>query len=241
MIPSSDNRFTAFGRVFSGKVATGQKVRILGPNYQPGKKTDLFVKSIQRVVIMMGRYTETVADIPAGNTCGLIGVDQFLLKSGTITTCETACCIKTMKFAVSPVVRVAVNVKNSADLPKLVAATRATVWASEIEPSDAPGAQTFKENAHFHFGELSVKTLYTFGHSPGMTSFVVTGLSWPLAIVGDSIFASSMGGSPTHFKDQFENNRTKLMTLYRDTVFACCQGPLTTLTQERVHNPFFSR
>jgi len=120
MIPSGDNRFTAFGRVFSGKIATGQKVRILGPNYQPGKKTDLFVKSIQRVVIMMGRYTETVADIPAGNTCGLVGVDAYLVKSGTITTCETACCIKTMKFAVSPVVRVAVAVKNSADLPKLV-------------------------------------------------------------------------------------------------------------------------
>jgi len=92
----------------------------LGPNYTPGKKTDLFLKSIQRVVIMMGRYTETVPDIPAGNTCGLIGIDQFLVKSGTITTCETACCIKTMKFAVSPVVRVAVQVKNSADLPKLV-------------------------------------------------------------------------------------------------------------------------
>jgi elongation factor 2 len=120
MIPSGDNRFTAFGRVFSGKVSTGQKVRILGPNYEPGKKTDLFVKSIQRVVIMMGRYTETVADIPAGNTCGIIGIDAYLVKSGTITTCETACCIKTMKFAVSPVVRVAVAVKNSADLPKLV-------------------------------------------------------------------------------------------------------------------------
>jgi elongation factor 2 len=120
MIPGADNRFTAFGRVFSGKVSTGQKVRILGPNYSPGKKTDLFLKSIQRVVIMMGRNTETVADIPAGNTCGLIGIDQFLVKSGTITTSETACCIKTMKFAVSPVVRVAVSVKNSADLPKLV-------------------------------------------------------------------------------------------------------------------------
>jgi len=120
MIPGADNRFTAFGRVFSGKIGTGQKVRILGPNYAPGKKTDLFVKSIQRVVIMMGRYTETVADIPAGNTCGLIGVDAYLVKSGTITTCESACCIKTMKFAVSPVVRVAVNVKNSSDLPKLV-------------------------------------------------------------------------------------------------------------------------
>lgn len=120
MIPQSDNRFIAFGRVFSGKVATGQKVRILGPNYTPGKKTDMFVKSIQRVVIMMGRTTETVVDIPAGNTCGLIGIDQYLVKSGTITTSETACCIKTMKFAVSPVVRVAVSVKNSADLPKLV-------------------------------------------------------------------------------------------------------------------------
>lgn len=120
MIPGADNRFTAFGRVFSGKVGTGQKVRILGPNFEPGKKTDLFQKSIQRVVIMMGRYTETVADIPAGNTCGLIGVDAYLVKSGTITTSETACCIKTMKFAVSPVVRVAVAVKNSADLPKLV-------------------------------------------------------------------------------------------------------------------------
>lgn len=120
MIPGADNRFTAFGRVFSGKVATGQKVRILGPNYVPGKKTDLYQKSIQRVVIMMGRFTETVPDIPAGNTCGLIGIDQFLVKSGTITTLDTACCIKTMKFTVSPVVRVAVSVKNSADLPKLV-------------------------------------------------------------------------------------------------------------------------
>jgi elongation factor 2 len=120
MIPGADNRFVAFGRVFSGKVTTGQKVRILGPNYEAGKKTDLFQKNIQRVVIMMGRYTETVADIPAGNTCGLVGVDQYLVKAGTITNIESACCIKTMKFAVSPVVRVAVAVKNSTDLPKLV-------------------------------------------------------------------------------------------------------------------------
>eukprot|EP01038_Epipyxis_sp_PR26KG_P009049 gene9049-12203_t len=120
MIPGANNRFTAFGRVFSGKIGTGQKVRILGPNYTPGKKTDLFIKSIQSVVIMMGRKTETVPDIPAGNTCGLIGIDAYLVKSGTITSLETACCIKTMKFAVSPVVRVAVTVKNAADLPKLV-------------------------------------------------------------------------------------------------------------------------
>jgi elongation factor 2 len=121
MVPTSDKgRFYAFGRVFSGKIATGQKVRIMGPNYVPGKKTDLWVKNIQRTVIMMGRYTEQVADVPAGNTCALVGVDQYLLKSGTICTAEDAHCIKTMKFSVSPVVRCAVEPKNAADLPKLV-------------------------------------------------------------------------------------------------------------------------
>jgi len=121
MVPTSDKgRFYAFGRVFSGKIATGQKVRIMGPNYVPGKKSDIWIKNIQRTVIMMGRYTEQVADVPAGNTCALVGVDQYLLKSGTIATAEDAHCIKTMKFSVSPVVRCAVEPKNSADLPKLV-------------------------------------------------------------------------------------------------------------------------
>jgi elongation factor 2 len=121
MIPTSDKgRFYGFGRVFAGTVATGQKVRIMGPNYVAGKKTELWVKNIQRTVIMMGRYTEQVADVPAGNTCALVGVDQYLLKTGTIATEDDAHTIKTMKFSVSPVVQCAVEPKNSADLPKLV-------------------------------------------------------------------------------------------------------------------------
>ena len=51
MVPTSDKgRFYAFGRVFSGVVGTGQKVRIMGPNFTPGKKEDLYLKSIQRYV-----------------------------------------------------------------------------------------------------------------------------------------------------------------------------------------------
>merc|ERR1711862_420048 len=121
MVPTSDKgRFYAFGRVFSGTIASGNNVRIYGPNYVQGKKTELWVKNIQRVVIMMGKYSEQVPDVPAGNTCALVGVDQYLLKSGTLCTEEDAHCIKTMKFSVSPVVRCAVEPKNSADLPKLV-------------------------------------------------------------------------------------------------------------------------
>merc|ERR1712176_791105 len=92
----------------------------MGPNYIPGKKSDLWVKNIQRTLIMMGRFQEQVQDIPAGNTCGLVGVDQYLLKTGTITTYEAAHNMKVMKFSVSPVVRVAVEPKDPQQLPKLV-------------------------------------------------------------------------------------------------------------------------
>jgi len=119
MIPDG-GRFYAFGRVFSGTVSSGQKVRIQGPNYVPGSKNDLHVKNIQRVVIMMAGKYEGVPDVPCGNTVALVGVDAFLMKQGTITTAEDAHNIKVMKYSVSPVVRVAVSVKDAKDLPKLV-------------------------------------------------------------------------------------------------------------------------
>jgi hydroxyacylglutathione hydrolase len=128
-----------------------------------------------------------------------------------------------------------------ADLARLAADTSAEVWVHEREPAALPGARTFKENAHFHIGPLAIKTLLTSGHSPGMTTYYISGLSWPLAIVGDAIFASSMGGSATHFAEQYRNNREKILTLPRDTVLACGHGPLTTLGQEKQHNPFFAR
>ncbi|DBA93356.1 hypothetical protein WJX79_008222 [Trebouxia sp. C0005] len=123
MIPASDKgRFFAFGRVFAGKVATGQKVRILGPNYVPGSKKDLYIKTVQRTVLCMGRRQEAVEDVPCGNTVAMVGLDQFITKNATLTNekCDDAHPIKAMKFSVSPVVRVAVEPKVASDLPKLV-------------------------------------------------------------------------------------------------------------------------
>jgi glyoxylase-like metal-dependent hydrolase (beta-lactamase superfamily II) len=128
-----------------------------------------------------------------------------------------------------------------ADLPKFAAETKAEVWASELEPAPIAGTKTFKENAHFHLGPLAIKTLLTSGHSPGLTTFYITGLSWPIAVVGDAVFASSMGGSATHFAEQLRNDREKIFSLPNDTVLACGHGPLSTLGQEKKHNPFFTR
>jgi len=155
MVPTSDKgRFYAFGRVFAGTVKTGQKVRIMGPNYVPGKKDDLVIKSIQRTVLMMGRTTEAIEDCPCGNTIALVGIDAYLVKSGTITTSEVAHNFKIMKFSVSPVVRVAVETKNPSDLPKLVEGLK------RLSKSD-PCVQCFTEESGEHIvagaGELHLE------------------------------------------------------------------------------------
>ncbi len=129
-----------------------------------------------------------------------------------------------------------------ADLNRLAdAAPQAEIWSHQDAKVDHPRAQRFNEGVHFHVGELDIKTILTSGHAPGQTTFFVTGLSWPLAIVGDSLFASSVGGSPTHFAEQLRNDRSKIFTLPRDTVIAAGHGPITTLAQEKKHNPVFAQ
>lgn len=133
MVKSNDKgRFYAFGRVFSGTARTGQKVRIMGPNYVPGKTLDLFVKSIQRTVLMMASKVEPVTEVPCGNTIGLVGIDKYLVKSGTISDYEEAHNIRPMKYSVSPVVRVAVKPKNVQDLPKLIEGLKSLAKADSL-------------------------------------------------------------------------------------------------------------
>lgn len=89
------------------------QIRIMGPNYVPGEKKDLYIKSVQRTVLCMGRKQEAVENVPCGNTVALVGLDQFITKTATLTNEEHADAhpMKAMKFSVSPVVRVAVEPK----------------------------------------------------------------------------------------------------------------------------------
>ncbi|KAJ7642470.1 eukaryotic translation elongation factor 2 [Mycena polygramma] len=122
MIPNSEGngRFYALGRVFSGTVRAGQTVRVLGPKYIPGRRSDVFVKPIAGVVLMLGGRVHALENCPAGNIVGLIGIDQFLLRSGTLTTSETGHNMRTIKYSGVPTVQVSVGVEKPADLPSLV-------------------------------------------------------------------------------------------------------------------------
>merc|ERR1719287_110938 len=127
---------------------------IQGPHYKPGSKEDLNIKNIQRTVLMMGRTVEQIADVPCGNTVALVGVDQYILKSGTITDIEDAHNIKAMKYSVSPVVKVAVKPKDGKDLPKLVEGLK------KLSKSDPLVVCTTEENGEHVIagcGELHVE------------------------------------------------------------------------------------
>ncbi len=64
-------------------------------------------------------------------------------------------------------------------------------------------------------------------------------MNTPIAVVGDAMFAGSMGGGMVSFSEALKNNREKILTLSDQTVLCPGHGPLTTVGQEKVHNPFF--
>jgi len=124
-----------------------------------------------------------------------------------------------------------------ADLPALREETGADVFTPSREP--VPGAEPIDEGKKFRLGNLQIDTRLTWGHSPGGMTYVVSGLARPIAIVGDSLFAGSMGGGNVSYRDALQNNLEKILTLPDDTIICPGHGPMTTVGEEKQHNTFF--
>ena len=88
MVPAAakaSKQFVAFGRVFSGTVAPGQRVYVLGPSYVPGSR-DFAEARIAGVVVMMAGKTRSVETAGAGQIVGLLGLDKHIAKSCTVVS-----------------------------------------------------------------------------------------------------------------------------------------------------------
>jgi glyoxylase-like metal-dependent hydrolase (beta-lactamase superfamily II) len=135
------------------------------------------------------------------------------------------------------------HVDHVMDVQRLQDATGAKVWinAREGDEEEFPrGAETFATGQSFVLGQIRIETRLTSGQSAGQTTYVIRGLRPPVAVIGDSLFAGSMGGGLVSYADQLRNNREQIMTLSDDTVLASGHGPLTTVGEEKAHNPFFT-
>ncbi len=124
------------------------------------------------------------------------------------------------------------------DLDRLKEKTGAPAFVGDREPTS--GAETFPVGRTFEAGALTIETRLTWGHSPGGITFVIRGLARPVAIVGDSIFAGSMGGGGIDYAAALRNNREQILTLPDETVLCPGHGPLTTVGEQKMHNAFFA-
>jgi hydroxyacylglutathione hydrolase len=125
-----------------------------------------------------------------------------------------------------------------ADLGAIVKETRAEIFGPDLERMS--DTKVVREGDQFRLGKLRIEARLTNGHSPGGTSYLVHGLETTIAVVGDSLFAGSMGGAPNDYQKALRNNLEKLLSLPDDTLICPGHGPLTTVKNEREHNPFFA-
>jgi elongation factor 2 len=136
MVPTADKgRFFAFGRVFSGRARTDGKVRILGSNYEMGRKTDLFEnKGVTTFLTGTDGKATLVDNVLAGSLVCLVGVDQYIVKTATITDAgeENVYPFVTKKDSFSRSLFITVEVHNPCHLPKLMQGLK---WLSKSDAS----------------------------------------------------------------------------------------------------------
>lgn len=130
------------------------------------------------------------------------------------------------------------HIDHIAALGELKKKTGAPAYVPEREK--IPEAEPIDEGKYFSLGKIDIDTRLTWGHSRGGMTYVVNGLARKVAIVGDSIFAGSMGGGSVSYRDAVKNNLEKILTLPEETIISPGHGPMTTVGEERRHNPFFA-
>jgi len=124
------------------------------------------------------------------------------------------------------------------DLDRLKSKTGAPAFVGDRESVD--GAERFAHGRSWNVGGLKIESRLTWGHSRGGITYVVRGLAKPVAVVGDAVFAGSMGGGGVSYADALRTNREEIISLPDETIIAPGHGPLTTVGEEKGNNPFFA-
>lgn len=107
---------------------------------------------------------------------------------------------------------------------------------------NAPVDQRNKFNEIIHLGGLRVTHRETPGHAEDGVTYLIG--NWQedgphVAIVGDTIFAGSMGRGNDSWDLARQKVREQILSLPAETLLCPGHGPLTTVAEEKEHNPFF--
>eukprot|EP01071_Lankesteria_metandrocarpae_P007246 Lankesteria_metandrocarpae@DN4626_c0_g1_i1.p1 len=120
--------FDLFGRVMSGTIHKGQRVRVLGEAFSLDDDEDMAIREVTNLWIYEGRYRIEVSHVPAGNWCLIAGVETGISKTATITdmesTNEEVEIFSPLKFDQTAVIKIAAEPLNPSELPKMLEGLR---------------------------------------------------------------------------------------------------------------------
>src|SRR5262245_51586623 len=107
---------------------------------------------------------------------------------------------------------------------------------------NAPVDQRNRKNDFIHLGSLRITNRDTPGHAEDGTTYIIG--TWPedaphVAIVGDAIFAGSIGRGNQSWDVAKGKVREQIFSLPAETLICPGHGPLTTVAEEKENNPFF--
>lgn len=216
------------------------------------KALELGPKSL--VAIAEGKYTPTVTMpktgfFQANTTYGDMTVNSYLVwdnESGLAAAFDTgADCtplleeIKKHNLTLQDIYLTHTHVDHVIELDRLIEKAGGSIGVHVNEAEKLDKAATFKPGVTFSLGRLHIETRDTSGHSAGGTTFLIHGLDRPLAIVGDALFAGSAGGIKSDYRTALKLIRDNILSAQDGTIIAPGHGPLTTVIQEKMSNPFF--
>ncbi|KAG8471537.1 hypothetical protein CXB51_036737 [Gossypium anomalum] len=128
LYPKSDcSVFDAFGRVYSGRIQTGQSLRVLGEGYSPDDEEDMTIKEVTKLWIYQARYRIPISSAPPGSWVLIEGVDASIMKTATLCNMdldEDVYIFRPLQFNTLPVVKTATEPLNPSELPKMVEGLR---------------------------------------------------------------------------------------------------------------------
>ncbi|CAH0516676.1 unnamed protein product [Peronospora belbahrii] len=122
-LAATDEVYVGVGRIYSGVLRQGQPIYVMGPKFQGiSGVADVnvvdwgSVKHVARIdsglikpYMMMGRDLHKLDRVPAGNIVGIVGLQELVLKTATLSSTLACPSLTRMPYQAKPIVRVAVE------------------------------------------------------------------------------------------------------------------------------------
>jgi ribosome assembly protein 1 len=117
-----------FARLYSGTLSVGDSVYVLNPKFSPEHphaSPEPQNITVTALYLLMGRSLQQLTSVPAGVVFGIAGLGGYILKTGTLCSqLEGSVNLAGVSLASPPIVRVALEPVNPADLNKMIAGLR---------------------------------------------------------------------------------------------------------------------